>query len=211
MAEHTIYEIEAQLNDFKPTIRRRFIINGERSLAYLGYTLMAMFEMSGSHLFEFNGTVAILKDYSKKITFAIPTPDDPDPLASEIYNVFTNKIKTSLRDKDDTLNFVYDYGDAWEISLTVVNVEKKNISLQKIPFVSNGDGFGIIENIGGTHGLEDYTQAMKAGKGEAFDMYHNWLGDNLPDMDHFDLDYLNYYLKNEVGFLKRQYENADWT
>ena len=51
MAQHYIYRFRAELKDYEPKIWRRFEINGERTMAELGYALMLMFEMQASHLF----------------------------------------------------------------------------------------------------------------------------------------------------------------
>lgn len=57
MAQHYVYRFYAELKDYKPKIWRRFEINGEKTMAELGYALMLMFEMQASHLFCFNENV----------------------------------------------------------------------------------------------------------------------------------------------------------
>jgi hypothetical protein len=54
MAIHNIYRIYAQLKDYEPKVWRRFEINGEKTMAELGYAIMLMFEMRASHLFCFH-------------------------------------------------------------------------------------------------------------------------------------------------------------
>ncbi|MDR1528970.1 MAG: plasmid pRiA4b ORF-3 family protein [Burkholderiales bacterium] len=54
MAQHCVYRFYAELKDYQPKIWRRFEINGEKTVAELGYALMLMFEMQASHLFCFN-------------------------------------------------------------------------------------------------------------------------------------------------------------
>ncbi|MCT4387780.1 hypothetical protein EFN46_06065 [Leuconostoc pseudomesenteroides] len=46
MATHNIYELDVTLKDFEPNITRTLLINGERTLAYLAYTLIASFELT---------------------------------------------------------------------------------------------------------------------------------------------------------------------
>ena len=53
MPQHYVYRFYAELKDYEPKIWRRFEINGERTMAELGYALMLMFEMQASHLFSF--------------------------------------------------------------------------------------------------------------------------------------------------------------
>ena len=48
MAQHYVYLFYAELKDYKPKIWRRFEINGEKTMAELGYALMLMFEIIGA-------------------------------------------------------------------------------------------------------------------------------------------------------------------
>jgi hypothetical protein len=53
MSRHNVYRFHAELADFEPKIWRRFEINGEKTMAELGYALMLMFEIQATHLFRF--------------------------------------------------------------------------------------------------------------------------------------------------------------
>ena len=57
MAQHYVYSFYAELKDYEPKIWRRFEINGEKTVAELGYAIMLMFEMQASHLFCFTNTI----------------------------------------------------------------------------------------------------------------------------------------------------------
>ena len=54
MASHPIYQFHAELLDYKPRIWRQFQVQGNITMARLGYILMSMFEMKASHLFCFD-------------------------------------------------------------------------------------------------------------------------------------------------------------
>lgn len=51
MVTHYVYQFYAELKDYEPKIWRRFLINGEKTVAELAYIVMIAFEMQASHLF----------------------------------------------------------------------------------------------------------------------------------------------------------------
>lgn len=53
MASKPIYQIYAELQDYKPKIWRRFQVMNDITVARLAYILMTLFEMQGSHLYKF--------------------------------------------------------------------------------------------------------------------------------------------------------------
>ncbi|MCL1914930.1 MAG: plasmid pRiA4b ORF-3 family protein, partial [Eubacteriaceae bacterium] len=50
MASSPIYQFFAELDDYKPTIWRRFQVMDNITVARLGYILQVLFEMTASHL-----------------------------------------------------------------------------------------------------------------------------------------------------------------
>lgn len=60
----------------------------------------------------------------------------------------------NLRVKD-RLDFYYDYGDDWHITFDVEKIEEVEEDFVPVPKILRGRGHGIIEDIGGTWGLED--------------------------------------------------------
>ncbi|WP_228934234.1 plasmid pRiA4b ORF-3 family protein [Leuconostoc pseudomesenteroides] len=208
MATHNIYELDVTLKDFEPKITRTLLINGERTLAYLAYTLIASFEFHGSHLFEFNQDLDLGKPTT--LTYAFPIPDNLESFVEEGHqSVLSTKVDSLLGHSELTkqTNFIYDFGDYWEFDLKVKSVQTQDISLKQIPTILAGQGFGLIEDIGGVSGLHDYSKAFKTGN---LNSYHEWLGDKLPDIDSFDITATNKKLKTEISLIKGQYEDIDW-
>ena len=82
MALHYVYSFYAELRDYKPKIWRRFEINGEKTMAELGYAIMLMFEMQASHLFCF-------RENTKENFLAYLRAVYPD---EEKFNSFVEKI-----------------------------------------------------------------------------------------------------------------------
>lgn len=182
MAQHKIYSFYAELLDYKPKIWRRFQINGSKTMANLGYTLMTMFEMQASHLFciEYDAGAEFMKDmltrhskediermlskngyndWQKPYRFEVPFEDSEQFEGYKYYdaseitlNRFSDKIGMELL-------FNYDYGDDWRVKIVLENCEKQEIHASELPRVLEGEGYGIIEDCGGTGGLEEISKA----------------------------------------------------
>jgi len=218
MAQHKIYSFYAELLDYNPKIWRRFQINGSKTMANLGYTLMVMFEMQASHLFciEYDAGAAFMKDmlthhskediermlskngyddWKKPYRFELPFEDAEQFEDYKYYdagkitlNRFSDKIGMELM-------FNYDYGDDWRVKIVLENCEKQEIHAGELPRVLQGEGYGIIEDCGGTGGLEEIAKAYKKKKGSQYNEYREWLGIDDLDLAAFDIDDMNYRLK----------------
>ena len=229
MAQHYVYRFRAELKDYEPKIWRRFEINGEKTMAELGYALMLMFEMQASHLFSFrentseNFKTSLLKRYSRKEADELIALDDwieklPDtryelidedtvPMEGESMVAADHATLNSRRNFPSwKLVFEYDYGDGWEVDVALESFEKQEISLSLLPRVLEGEGFGIIEDVGGVGGLLEFAKAMKKGKGKADEEFCGWLGMDSLDMLAFDRDDMNFRLKKLIRVYREIYE-----
>ena len=53
MATQTVYQLHTALDGYKPKIWRRILVSTTMKLSSLAYMLMTLYEMEGSHLFNF--------------------------------------------------------------------------------------------------------------------------------------------------------------
>lgn len=229
MAVHTIYKFYAELDDYWPKIWRRFEVNGNKTIAELGYSLMVMFEMTASHLFclTHDSRVEILADlrnrYSEEAINNVLGKDDMPgylkvwryelpigdiyPNENEIWNDASKyRIKDILNKSGSRLSFEYDYGDGWLVNLTLESCVKEEIHASMLPRVLEGEGYGIIEDCGGTGGLEDLAKAFKKKKGRQYDEFREWLGIEELALTAFDIDDINFRLKKLPRIYKEIYE-----
>lgn len=230
MAQHYVYRFYAELRDYEPKIWRRFEINGEVTMAELAYAIMLMFEMQASHLFclRDNRKEAMMalfrRIYTEKElkTKAIRetleeelhnhryelSDDEDDYIDDDERRVQADEVK--LRNgfflPGSKLSFEYDFGDGWEVALTLEQHEKQEISLKLLPRVLEGEGYGIIEDVGGVPGLEQFAEAMKKGEGEEYEEYCEWLGIEGFDMEAFDIEDMNFRLKKLIRVYRDIYE-----
>ena len=229
MAQHYVYRFYAELKDYEPKIWRRFEINGERTMAELGYALMLMFEMQASHLFSFRENT---KENLITLFRERNLPEEADRLSGhDDENDVLNYTRFELVDEETvtmgderlmeadriTLSqltrspgwrvvFEYDFGDSWEVDVVIEECEKQEFSLALLPRVLEGEGYGIIEDVGGPGGLEEFAEAMKKGKGKAYEEFRGWLGIDHLDMEAFDRDDMNFRLKKLIRVYRDMYE-----
>lgn len=229
MVIHPIYRFYAELEGYTPKIWRGFEINGTKTMAELGYTLMTMFEMQAAHLFCFTyesgaKTLSDLRksysdekikevlgesgfaDLSKVWRFELPS--------EEIYEneneIWRDASKYKLKNITDKVpwqfSFEYDFGDGWCVNLTLENCEKIEIDARELPKVLKGEGYGIIEDCRGVYGLNELAKAFKKKKGQKYNEYREWLGIDDIDFTAFDMDDINFRLKKLPRIFKECYE-----
>ena len=233
MAQHYVYRFYAELKDYEPKIWRRFEINGERTMAELGYALMLMFEMQASHLFCIvDNAKESFRSIMKEIYEGIGKEETPE-IVSNYESMKNNRYELADEEAVEIIEMLgherlveadrvtinrevggrnwkatmdYDYGDGWEVELVLEECEKQEISLTLLPRVLEGEGYGIIEDVGGPGGLEEFAEAMRKGKGKAYKEYCEWLGIDHLDMEAFDRDDMNFRLKKLIRVYRDIYE-----
>lgn len=229
MAQHYVYRFYAELKDYEPKIWRRFELNGERTMAELSYALMLMFEMQASHLFSIReDTKENLNAYwrtrfSREMAEEIINDSDVNEgLTIHRYEIANEEAEPADGEQMIEANRVtlsricsmpgwravleYDYGDGWEVDIMLEAREKREISLALLPRVTAGEGYGIIEDVGGVGGLSEFAKAMKKGKGKAYEEFRDWLGIDSLDMQAFDIDDMNFRLKKLIRVYREIYE-----
>lgn len=217
MASQPIYQMYAELSDYKPKIWRRFQVLNTMSMARLGYILMTLFEMQANHLFCFDVPVAnnfrkhVGEDFwtryhaidmfkerpeRAKLRVELPVEDDFSAFEGRVLDAAETKVKRILEQEGNAMTFSYDYGDGWEIELILEKImEDESLPGKELPRVLEGEGFGIIEDCGGCGGLEELAKAFKKKKGPQYEAYCEWLQTEELDLAAFDIEDMNFRLK----------------
>lgn len=208
MATHPIFQFYAELDDYKPKIWRRFQVTDNITPARLCYIIQTLFEMRASHLMALE---VPFDDLNATLRFEIMDEDYedfPDPHR----NVRTCEAAQGtlhgigLR-PGSKLNFNYDFGDDWWVCLTLEEIfEDSALPGKELPRVLDGAGYGIIEDCGGTGGLEDLAKAFKKKKGSTYNDFRERLGVDELDLTTFDLDDMNFRLKKIPRIYMQAYE-----
>lgn len=231
MASQPIYQYHAELQDYEPKIWRRFQVAGNMTMARLGYVVMTLFEMQASHLFCFDVPFAEnfdremkkrlpesewmkyfretddMREKTKNRLIEIPDEDSEDFQNEDRLDATEIKVGNVLRYPDDWMTFSYDYGDGWQIHMTLEEIiTDKELPGRELPRVLEGDGYGIVEDCGGTNGLAEIAQAYKKKKGARYREYCEWLGTDALDLSAFDIGDMNFRLKKVPRIYSDIYE-----
>ena len=220
MASQPIYQFYAELKDYEPKICRRFQVPENITMARLGYILMTMYEMKANHLFcvtvpirdnvkldeTLSGVGSVFPDKSWR--FEIGNEELFPGEGEKVFDASTYKMRSILQGcQGEKLTLEYDYGDGWEVEITLESVlEDKELPGRELPRVLAGEGYGIIEDCGGTGGLEQLAAAFRQKSGDDYENYREWLGRDESDLTAFDLDDMNLRLKKVPRIYMELYE-----
>ena len=230
MASKPLYQIYAELIGYKLKVWRRFQVMNNITVAKLAYILMTLFEMHGNHLYLFEvdelanldnqlkakgRKLKEFKGITKQLKIAqygcIFDEEIVTPKQSKIYKKLEDAkniyLKNIMYKENDKMMFKYDFGDNWRFNIVLEKVFKdKETRATEFPRVIEGQGLGIIEDCGGTNGLESIKTAFSKNKGEEYELYSNWLGVKELDLEKCDLEDLNFRLKRLPRIFKASYE-----
>lgn len=208
-AGQPIYQFYAELKDYEPKLWRRFQVLENTTMARLGYTPMAMYEMKANHLFRL--TVPSFENIEQDKTLSgsgIVSPgeswqfevDNKELFPGEggkVSDAAAHKLRSVLQGRQgEKLTLEYDYGNGWEVEVTLETIlEDKELSGRELPRVLAGEGYGIIEDCGRPGGLEQLAEAFRRKSGNEYERYRKWLDRDELDLTAFDLDDMNLRLK----------------
>ena len=202
MAKHTIYKLYAELDDYKPKMWRVFEIDSKITLAKLGYILMTLFEMKAEHLFAYKMIPYELVEVRAEFISEDNCFDENDI----VFDVTTVRVNDLITERTKNIKFMYDFGDGWEFTIKLDEIQRGvEVSLKDYPRVVDGEGFGIIEDCGGTDGLEMLALAFKT-RGDGYEEYAEWLGVDDLDLTAFDKNDINFRLKKLPRIFSDIYE-----
>ena len=194
-----VYKFKAELKELENIIWRDIEITSVSSVAKLGYSILAAFESTASHLFNirYNG-----KRY--EIVF-----EDDDFEDEPAIDPITTKLSTLKLTVGDVLSMEYDYGAGWEFLIELISVtEMKRGAGTHYPYVTDGKGKGILEDTSPYVLAEIIAKTDRDGiMSKIPDMYSGkekeW---NYID---FDLEYCNVFFKDNVLKIQYAYENYE--
>ena len=226
MPANPIYKFKAELLDTELSIWREFEVTNNMPMSRLGYVLMSIFNMEGSHLFAFE--VPYKEDEKPDVDLStienqfernameraceiyrveIPNPYDDFISPVKVLNATKTKLSKVLKEVNEIMIFNYDFGDDWNIKLTLQKIyTDSTIHGREFPRVLDGAGFGIIDDCGGVGGLENLSIAFQNKSGEDYEQYSEWLCRKEFDITQFNLKHLNYIVKHATAIYKDSYE-----
>lgn len=180
---------------------------------------MTMYEMKANHLFcvtvpirdnvkldeTLSGVGSVFPDKSWR--FEIGNEELFPGDGEKVFDASTYKMRSILQGcQGEKLTLEYDYGDGWEVETHGICVRGQGTPGRELPRVLAGEGYGIIEDCGGTGGLEQLAAAFRQKSGDDYENYREWLGRDESDLTAFDLDDMNLRLKKVPRIYMELYE-----
>ncbi len=173
------YQLKISLNNIKPPIWRRFLIQSDIKLPDLHKAIQTVMGWTNSHLHQF---IIDGKFYSE--------PDDESFAETIDYRkIRLNKVLTKEK---QTINYEYDFGDGWEHTITLEKILTD--SVQKYPACLEGKRSCPPEDCGGPYGYEDLLKVISNPEDEEYNEMIEWLGAGF-DPEFFDIEEINDLLK----------------
>ena len=208
-----IYQFYAELEGYKPKIWRKFQVDENITVARLGYTVMAMYEMQASHLLAIEYERSLLTPSGKKSSrtelidrYGIPNDFDDD-FGFDDKDATKTRLSELQLEEPYSLLVWYDFGDDWRVRITLKEAQNNpDLPQSELPRVFGGKGFGIVEDCGGIYGLADLAAAYKTKRGKEYKQYREWLGLDDFDLAAFNIDEMNIRVKKLPDIYAKIYE-----
>ncbi len=173
----TVYQLKVSLQDTKPLIWRKFLVESDIKLPELNDILQVCMGWSNSHLHQF-----ITRD---KTYYGVPDPDFENDMLDET----KIRLDSLLAMEKDLIIYEYDFGDSWEHKIELVKILpiKAGITL---PFCIAGKNACPPEDVGGIPGFYNFVEIMKSPSHPEHEEMLEWYGRKF-DPSEFDIDEIN--------------------
>lgn len=124
----------------------------------------------------------------------------------ERFEAYAVKLIKFLNKENPEIHFIYDFGDNWDIKITLKKSDfMTDIPPTSLPFITAGQGSGIIEDCGGAYGLKSIKKAFEAKNGEDYEQYKDWLGVDDIDLSTFDVEKSNKNIAKQIKSFKKSF------
>ena len=182
---HIVYE------GLEEKIWRNIAVSSNYRLDQLGYAVLAAFDTMAYHLFEFH--------YNDD-RFEIPSDDaDEEQIDMSVFKLHQLDLKIG-----DRLRMDYDFGTTQNFWIELIGVKNmKRGQGRRYPYIAEGAGCGIIDDMHVDELQELIKQIDKDGKTEEPIYYNNRM---VPwDYRWFDLDNINALFKGKIDIIEDGY------
>lgn len=186
-----VYTFHIAYEGLEEKIWRNIAVSSNYRLDQLGYAVLAAFDTMAYHLFEF---------YYKDGRFEIPNDDaDEEQIDMAVFKLHQLELKIG-----DRIRMDYDFGTTQTFWIELINIEDMGRGQgRRYPYVAEGAGCGIIDDMSSDELQELIEQIDKDGKTEEPIYYNNRM---MPwDYRWFDLDNINALFKGEIEIIEDGY------
>ena len=175
-----LLQLKLTLTGLRPPIWRRVLVPNQITLKRLHETIQAVAGWENRHSHEF--------DIAQK-RYGQPAPREVVPVENEaLFRLHSLPLA-----KGATFNYVYDFGDHWEVEVKVERVLPPDRGAP-FAFVIEGERAFPPEDSGGVEGYKDLLQALSDPTDPEHEEFRQWAGEDF-DPEGFDLAATNERLR----------------
>jgi len=175
-----VYQFKITLKDIKPLIWRRIHVPKTYTFWDLHIAIQDVMGWYDSHLHEFE----IVNPLSgTKTIIGIPN-DDEDFANYKTLPGWKQKISDYFSKKNQSANYIYDFGDNWEHKIILEKILPKENNIT-YPLCVKGERACPPEDCGGTYGYEDFLKIIRDPDDEQHERMLEWIGGEF-DSEHFN-------------------------
>ncbi len=173
-----MYELRIELLRFKPTIWREILVSSTITLVDFHRVLQTVMGWQNAHLHLFQTSET---EYSPR-EFEVEDTKDSRSF----------RLRKILRYKDQSIKYLYDFGDYWEhlITLKAIHYEFKGSTA---PICLRGERACPPEDCGGFSGYEEFLRIMANPRHPEHKSMKIWFGGKF-DPEEFSTESVNYLL-----------------
>ena len=188
-----IFQLRINLIDSNPEIYRTIQINSRFTFYQLHLVMQKVMGWENYHLYEFkNNNICIIE----KDEFAPDNSIEPGKIS----------IDEVLMDINDSINYIYDFGDEWQHEIKVEKIISKRTKIQ-YPRCIKGQGNCPPEDSGGLYGYYEKLEILEHPDNQDYKDIRDWMGEKF-DPHYFNLEEVNYYLQqNDLSDNENIYES----
>ena len=110
---------------------------------------------------------------------------------------------------DVNASLIYDFGDGWTFPIRLEEIIDDKVYEEASPLVLDGEGLGIIEDVGGVGAMSDCVKTFGKKAGEDYESYSEWLGIKDLDITYFNKSAVNKSLKKEIKAIDKAYKTME--
>jgi hypothetical protein len=150
------YCLRIELKDFKPAIYREVLVDPNITLRKLHAVIQAAMGWGNSHLYAFAQPLSAADTFWKTLNTRKWQRPDPEGWGDSLGDDSKVKLSQLLTAQHPKLIYLYDFGDEWLHTITLMDFCQANLPLPHLQKAQNGCP---PEDCGGPPGAEHWSAA----------------------------------------------------
>ena len=183
-----LFTLHISLDEIKPLIWRRLLTDSSTTLFDLhNYIQMIFTNWRNYHLYLFD---------KGGVEFGDPrlwTEED-------MIDVKTVRIHNLLKEEGQTMDYMYDPGDGWRMTILLESSSYDRERNYRRPVCLDGENSAPPEDVGGIGGFEEFREVTADPCHPEYRHYRNWAGRSY-DPQKFDLKKTNLQLGRRIKYI----------